>query len=142
MHRGKALISHLDSEERDRISASRDFKIPDWRTGDVLKISVAYSLSENNIKEWQGLCTYSKARNNIRATCKINFHLLGSNVEYGLPLYSPMLKNFQIAKLGSNMVRNKLNHIRDMNLSAGRLQEPIIKGRNFKPRVGTVKKEQ
>ena len=83
----------------------------------------------------------SKARKNLRATCTINFHLDGSNVQYGMPLYSPHLKNIEIVKLGSNNVRTKLNHVRDLNLSAGRLQEPVIKGRNFKPRGASVKKE-
>lgn len=107
----------------------------------MIKLSVADSLSEGNVKEWSGLCVSSKYRKNLRATCAINFHLKGSNVQYGMPLYSPLLKNIEIVKLGSNKIRNKLNHVRDLNLSAGRLQEPIIKGRNFAPRSGSVKKE-
>ena len=93
MHKGRALLNLLDAEERNRISQQRDFEIPDWRTGDVLKLSIADSLSENNIKEWSGVCVGAKAKKNLRATATINFHLDGSNVQYGTPLFSPLLKN-------------------------------------------------
>ena len=37
-------------------------------------------------------------------------------------------------KYGSNHLRKKLNYIPQMDQSAGRLQEPIIRGKGFKER--------
>ena len=78
-----------------------------------------------------------KAPNSIRANCRINFNTEGVNCSYGVNLYSPMLTNFTITKYGSNQNRKKLNHIPKMDLSAGRLQEPIIKGHGYKLRYTT-----
>jgi hypothetical protein len=46
MFRGKALISHLESEERERQKETREFDIPDYRTGDVVKFTMIGSQSE------------------------------------------------------------------------------------------------
>jgi hypothetical protein len=47
MHKGKTLLNHLDSIEKHKILAKRGFEIPDYRTGDVVKVSKVFSLSEN-----------------------------------------------------------------------------------------------
>ena len=96
MHKGKTLINELDAEEKKRIVADRDFKIPDYRTGDVLKFTVVDSLSENNEKTYSGVCISKKAPNSIRAMAKINFSIDNVNCTYGMTLYNPMLKNIEI----------------------------------------------
>ena len=65
---------------------------------------------------------------------KINFNAEYHNVSYGMKLYSPMLKAFEIQKYGSNQLRKKLNHIPKLDMPPGRLQEPIIKGVGYKMR--------
>ena len=69
----------------------------------------------------------------------INFNKEATNIQYGVNLYSPLLQNIEIQKYGSNQLRAKLNHIPHMDFYPGRLQEPIIKGRNFKSRSGHTK---
>ena len=79
------------------------------------------SISENVEKQWSGLCFSKKAPKSIRATCKINFVSENVNCRISAPLYSPLLKNIEIVKYGSNKLRNKLNYIPEMDLSAARL---------------------
>jgi hypothetical protein len=83
-HKGKALLDHCDSEEKKRIIASRDFEMPDFRSGDVVKFTKWASVSEKIEKEYHGICFSKKAPNNIRAGLKINFNMDTVNVVYGL----------------------------------------------------------
>ena len=41
-------------------------------------------------------------------------------------------------KFGSNQLRKKMNHIPALGLSKTRVTEPIIKGRDYKPREKKV----
>ena len=50
-------------------------------------------------------------------------------------LYSPMIARLQILKHGSNKNRKKLTHIPKLDLTYTSLQEPVIKGRGYKPRA-------
>jgi len=87
------------------------FKMPDFRTGDVVKITRYQSLSEKNELEYQGLVYSTKATGSIRCALKVNFNVESTNVRFGTPLYSPLVKDFEILKYGSNMLRAKLNYI-------------------------------
>ena len=53
-----------------------------------------------------------------------------------------MVTNFEIQKYGSNQLRKKLNYIPKMDQSAGRLQEPIVRGRNYRMRTSKKHKSQ
>ena len=50
-----------------------------------------------------------------------------------------MVKDFEILKYGSNKLRNKLNYVPELDMSPGRLMEPIIKGKGYKPRKAQSK---
>lgn len=140
-HKGKALILQVENEERDRINEARkaEFQIPNYRTGDVLKLSLLDSISEGNMKEWTGVCfaTY-KTPKSIKSRVAINMNLEGTNTKLFVPLYSPLTHKIEIEKYGSNRLRSKLNHIPLMDISAGRLREPISKGRTHKVRDSKV----
>ena len=117
MHRGKALLDELDREERDKIRKERKFAIPDFRSGDVLKVTIVGSVSENKEKEFTGLCISKSSPNNLRARCKINMCLEQVNTTLDLPLYSPHVKNLEIIKYGSNKLRKKLSYIPALDMS-------------------------
>lgn len=145
MHKGKTLIQEIENEERDRINLARSdtFKAPDYRTGDVLKVQIADSLSEGKIQEWSGVCfATQKTMKNIRANVSINMNVEGYNTSLKIPLYSPLTKGLEIQRYGSNKNRTKLNHIPQLDLPPGRLREPVIKGRNYKIRGSTSKAPQ
>ncbi len=116
MHKGKTLLDELDREERDKIKKERKFAIPDFRTGDVLKVTMIGSVSENKAKEFTGLCISKSAPNNLRARCKNNMSREQVNTTLDLPLYSPHIKNLEILKYGSNKLRKKLSYIPALDL--------------------------
>jgi len=134
-------LNHLDSVEKKKIVADRDFEIPDYRTGDVVKIKMYHSMSEKKENELSGIVIAKSAPNNLRAGCKINFSIENVNTIYGPKLYSPLITNFEILKYGSNRLRRKLSYVPKLDYPAGRLQEPIMKGRGYKPRVSKKKEE-
>lgn len=133
-HRSKTLLNQLMKEEKERQSANRDLELPDWRTGDVVKFTLWNSLSEKTETDYSGVVIGKRSPNNINAKCVVCFMVEGTMVTMGVNLYSPMLKSFYIERYGSNKLRKKLNHIPKMEIPAGRLQEPIVKGVGFTPR--------
>jgi ribosomal protein L19 len=139
MHKGKTLLNQLDSAEKKNIIEKRDFEIPDYRTGDVVRIKMYHSMSELKENELSGVVISKSMPSNIRATCKINFSIDTVNTVYGAKLYSPLITNFEILKYGSNRLRRRLNYIPLLDFPAGRLQEPVTKGRGYKPRVAKEK---
>ena len=46
MHNGKTLIKEVEHEYKEGILESRPFKVPPYRTGDVLDVTLFKSLSE------------------------------------------------------------------------------------------------
>ena len=139
LHKGKCLINHLEKEDFDKIKKERALTIPDFRTGDVCKLTMMSSQSEKKEVEYQGLVIGKSAPNSMRARCKLNFTLDQTNVVYNVQVYSPMIANFEIVKYGSNKNRKKLNHFPKLDLSYGRLQEPVIKGTGYKHRNAAKK---
>jgi ribosomal protein L19 len=102
MHTGKTLLGHIDSEEHQRILADRKFEMPNYRTGDVLDITLYSSLSEGKFNTLRGLVTGKKMENNLRHT--MTFHAVGddTNFTYSVKVNSPMLANVKLYKYGSN----------------------------------------
>jgi hypothetical protein len=46
MHTGKTLIAHIESDERKKIEDSREFRMPDYRSGDIVEVTLFQGLSE------------------------------------------------------------------------------------------------
>jgi len=40
MHKGKTLISHVESDYKKQIEDSREFRMPDYRSGDVVEVTM------------------------------------------------------------------------------------------------------
>lgn len=142
MHKGKSLLYHLDSEYRTKIEQERPFNMPNYRTGDVIELTYFQSLSEGKFNTLKGL-VYGRAKpNNLRET--FYFHTVVDNTHVSLKMkaMSPMIAKVDIVKMGSNKLRQKLNHIPALQLSENRLHEPIIKGKGYKPRSATVDKRK
>jgi len=54
---------------------------------------------------------------------------------------SPLLAKVDIVSYGSNQLRKKLNYLSGLGLSKNRMHDPVIKGRDYKDRSDTVKKQ-
>lgn len=137
MHRGKTLLAHIDSEETQRILSQREFEMPNYRTGDVLEITLYNSLSEKKFHTQKGLVIGKKQENNLRHT--LTFHAVGdeTNFTFSQKVNSPLLANVKMYRYGSNKNRKKLNHVPALELTSSKVQEPIIKGRGYKRREET-----
>uniref|UniRef100_A0A7S3CJW1 50S ribosomal protein L19, chloroplastic n=1 Tax=Strombidium rassoulzadegani TaxID=1082188 RepID=A0A7S3CJW1_9SPIT len=135
LHKGKTLINHLEHEEKKKIQAQRDFTLPNFRSGDVLKIQYYSSMTEKKVQEYSGIAYRKKDPKNIRFSTTINFNVDGINSSFTANLYSPLVQGIQIWKFGSNELRKKMNHIPALDKSTGRLLEPVIKGRGYKQRT-------
>jgi hypothetical protein len=75
MHKGKTLLLEVDREEREKVRKEKNFLTTDFRSGDVLRVTMIGSVSENKEKVFTGLCISKSMPNNIRARCKINMNL-------------------------------------------------------------------
>ena len=79
-HRGKALINELEREQKLQIKESRDWQIPNYRTGDVIRLTVIDSISEQVERSHEGLCVGKAASNSINSKATVNYGLDGTNV--------------------------------------------------------------
>ena len=111
MHKGKTLLNHIDAEERQKISRSREFSIPNIRTGDVVELSMFENASSAKIQTFKGLVYGREKPNNLRST--MWFHSVADHVNfsYKVKLYSPMVARVLVNRYGSNKNRKKLSHI-------------------------------
>ena len=134
MHRGQTLLNHLDSEEKKKIEASREFKMPKYRTGDVMEMTLFQSLSEGKFNTIKGVVFSKMQPNNLRQSFKINSIIDDTNTSILVPVFSPMLAKCDVVSYGSNQNRKKMNYIPDLDLSKNRLHEPVIKGKGYKGR--------
>lgn len=134
MHSGKTLLLELEKEYMDKIKSTRPFKVPNYRTGDVIDVTIFRSLSEGKFNKHRGLIFSMKNPNSLDKSFKIHFNEADQNVSMMVKEFSPMVAKIDVHKYGSNQSRKKLNHIPSLDLSKTRVTEPIIKGRGFKPR--------
>lgn len=138
------MLNHIESEEKKRIDSNREFKMPDYRTGDILDVTLFTSLSEGKFNTFRGVCFAKKQVNNMRAAFKINTVVDDVNTSIMVKTCSPMLAKVEVVAYGSNKNRKKLNHIPALELPKNRLLEPIRKGKGFKHRdeCGSSQKKQ
>lgn len=134
MHKGKTLLMELEKEYMEKIKTTRPFKVPNYRSGDVVDVTIFRSLSEGKFNKHRGVIFATKNKNSLDKSFKIHFNEADQNVSMMVKEFSPMVAKIDIHKYGSNQLRNKMNHIPQMDLSKTRVTEPIIKGRNYKPR--------
>ena len=134
MHFGRTLLNHIDSEERQRIEAGREFKVPDYRTGDILELTVFQSLSEGKFNTVRGMVIGKSQPNDLRHTLTLQTVIDTVQSTFAMKVFSPKLAKIDVVAYGSNKNRKKLNHIKDQNLTYSKLTQPLKKGRGFKHR--------
>lgn len=118
----------------EKIKSSRPFKVPNYRSGDVVDVTMFRSLSEGKFNKHRGIIYSVKNSNSLDKSFKIHFNEAEQNMSMMVKEFSPMVAKIEIYKYGSNQLRKKMNHIPEMELSKTRVTEPIIKGRDYKSR--------
>ena len=118
--------------------------MPDYRTGDVLDVTMFQSLSEGKFSTFRGVVFAKKQPKNLRQAFKINTVIDDVNTAMMVKTWSPLLAKVEVVSYGSNQLRKKLNHIPALGLTKGKSAEPIKKGKGFKHRdqmYGSSKQE-
>ena len=108
--------------------------MPDYRTGDVLDVTLFTSLSEGKFNSYRGLVYAKKQPNNLRQAFNLHTVVDEVNTSIMVKTFSPIVAKVEVVSYGSNKNRKKLNHIPALELSKGRLLEPIKKGKGYKSR--------
>lgn len=134
MHKGRTLLSEIEKQYMEGIKTARPFKVPSYRSGDVVDVTMFKSLSEGKFNKHRGVIYSMKNPNSLDKSFKIHFNEADMNLSMQVKEFSPMVAKIEIHKYGSNQLRKKMNHIPAMELSKTRVTEPIVKGRGYKPR--------
>lgn len=108
--------------------------MPDYRTGDVLDVTLFTSLSEGKFNSFRGVVSMKKQPNNLRQAFKLHTVIDDVNTTIMVKTFSPLLAKVDVVNYGSNKNRKKLNYLPELELSKGRLLEPIKKGKGYKHR--------
>lgn len=117
--RAGALINALHQEEGLRLIAEGRAifpkKIPNPRSGDVIRIKYVHSLSNMNMQLYfTGICIAVKRRG-LGSTFVLRNVVEGIPIERGFPIYSPLIQDAEI--IGRKDVRKmKLYYLRDKPL--------------------------
>jgi len=117
MHTGKTLLNEVNKEYKESIEKGRPFKVPNYRTGDVVDVTMFTSLSEGKFNKHRGVIYSTKDPFNIDKTFKFNFIAAETNLSMSVKVYSPLVAKIEIHKYGSNKLRAKLNHIPALDLN-------------------------
>ena len=141
-HRNKALLNQIDSEEKKSIVKGREFEVPNFRSGDVMQVTLFNSLSQGTFNTFTGVIFANKERNNLRSSFTMHTTVDSTPPSISFKTFSPMVAKIDMVQFGSNRLRKKMNNIPYDNLSKNRMMEPIQKGRGYKARgeVGGKKK--
>lgn len=74
MHTGKTLLLELEKEYMEKIKAARPFKVPSYRSGDVVDVTLFKSLSEGKFNKHRGVIYSMKNPNSLDKTFNIHFN--------------------------------------------------------------------
>jgi large subunit ribosomal protein L19 len=117
-------IEEINKEKVEKILAKK--KIPDFFTGDTVKIGVRISEGKRErIQYFEGVCIAKKNRdiNSSFTVRKISF---GEGVERTFALYSPIVGSIKVIRSG-RVRRAKLYYLRGKKGKSARIAEKIKK---------------
>ena len=117
-------IEEINKEKVKKFLAKK--KIPDFFTGDTVKIGVRISEGKRErIQYFEGVCIAKKNRdiNSSFTVRKISF---GEGVERTFALYSPIVGSIKVIRSG-RVKRAKLYYLRDRKGKSARIAEKIKK---------------
>lgn len=102
MHTGKTLLAEVEREYKEQIRTTRPFKVPNYRPGDVLDVTMFKSLSEGKFHKYRGVVYSMSHPNSLNKSFKFLFNEAEMNVGMMVKEYSPMVAKIEIHKFGSN----------------------------------------
>lgn len=114
------MIAEVEKEYKEKIKNERPFEVPEFRTGDVLDVTMFRSLSEGKLNKHRGICIGVKKRNHLSKAFHMYINEADTNLSIMVMENSPMVAKIDVHKYGSNKLRSKLYHIRDLELTKAR----------------------
>ncbi|EGR33851.1 hypothetical protein IMG5_034830 [Ichthyophthirius multifiliis] len=123
--KGKALIKHIEQREKLALERQKEFRIPEFKAGDVIEIHYLKSLSEGYGNTVTGLCTARYKQNSLMSGFDMVFRFCGAQVFMHVKLFSPFLKSLKVIQTSEGTIRYKLNYIWYRNNTDKELRTPI-----------------
>lgn len=74
MHSGKTLIKEVEKEYVNSIVSTRPFKVPPYRTGDVVDVTMFKSLSEGKFHKYRGIVYSTKQQGSLNKSFMVHFN--------------------------------------------------------------------
>jgi ribosomal protein L19 len=90
-HINKALLNQIDSEERKKIEKGREYSVPNYRSGDVLSVTMFNSLSQGTFNTFTGVIFANKMRNNLRSSFTMHTTIDSTPTSIAFKTFSPMV---------------------------------------------------
>ena len=117
-------IEEINTHSVKKILAKK--KIPDFFTGDTVKIGVRISEGKREmIQYFQGVCIAKKNRN-LNSSFTVRKISFGEGVERTFALYSPIIGSIKVIRSGK-VRRAKLYYLRDRKGKSARISAKIKK---------------
>ena len=111
----KNLVNEITSSQLKK-------NVPDFRTGDTLKVSVRIiENGKERIQVFEGVCI---ARSGISETFIVRKVSGGVGVERNFPVHSPLVANIQVVRHGK-VRRHKIFFLRNRSGKSARLVEKL-----------------
>lgn len=109
-------------EEKQIAEILGDRKIPDFKAGDTLRVSVRIVEGKaERVQAYEGLCIARK-NGGINSSFTVRKMSHGEGVERVFPLYSPRVEDIEVVRRGV-VRRAKLYYMRDLTGKAARIKE-------------------
>ncbi len=109
-------------EKLNKANADKAAKLPEFKAGDLLRISVRIKEGERSrVQVFEGVCIsrHNKGLGSSFTVRKISF---GEGVERIFPVYSPVLDKVEVVRRG-DVRRAKLYYLRGLTGKAARIAE-------------------
>ena len=112
------LLQKIEKKQIDKLVSNK--RIPAFRSGDTLKVTVKIVESERSrLQAFEGLCIARK-KNGINSTFTVRKLSHGEGVEKVFPLFSPIIDKIEIVRKG-DVRRSKLYYLRNRKGKSARI---------------------
>jgi len=126
------IIQKLEAAQITKLSEKKN--IPDFRTGDTLKVNVKVTeekydekakktIVRERIQAYEGVCI-AKKNAGLNSSFTVRKLSYGEGVERVFPLYSPKVESIEVVRKG-DVKRSKLYYLRNLRGKAARISERV-----------------
>jgi len=122
------VIEQIEEEQRAELAAKRP--IPDFASGDTLKVGVYVREGERvRTQVFEGVCIARSGGETMNGGFTVRKISYGEGVERVFPLYSPAIESITVVRRG-RVRRAKLYYLRDRRGKSAR----IVEKTNYRPK--------